>query len=480
MPSGATARPRVLIPLTILFSVRYVVRTGLLDRLQARCEPVLALSWDDPALVAELADRGIETVRLPDPRVDVSVIGPLDRLHRQLSRRLNSPSTAIDRDRARREFGWKRRARAQVRDAAKALRALLPGEKDRARRAVAAALDTGTNLAENVAFLDRHRIDAVVSITPFVSQEQVLLWATARRGTPRITSILSFDNITTRPPLPVDFSRYLVWNRFNRDEIIRGYPEVDPDDIEIVGAAQFDFYADPANVIDEATWRAGLGIPAGAPTVLFGAGAVQIAPHETQHVDQLVDAVRRGVLPADLRVVVRRHPIDRSGRWDRFADEPIVVLDDPGEVNTEDLRAGHVNLGEDQVVALCSSLAHTDVHVSVSSTMTLDGAFYGKPQIGPAFDARPGRPFDHHARALYEREHFLPIVASGGMALVHDPGTYIATVARYLRDPSEDAPERRAMLEAMATSTDGRSTERVAAAIERFLQERLPGGTGRP
>ncbi|MCB1040551.1 MAG: hypothetical protein KDA94_13630 [Acidimicrobiales bacterium] len=466
-------RPRVLIPLTILFAVRYVVRTGLLDRLREHADPVLALSWDDPALMAELESLGVEAVRLPDPRVDATVAKELERLTVHFRRRLRSPSTAIDRARARRNWDrstWLKRTARQLPLKA---RTWLPGDERRAERALHAALAANTNRGENEAFLEDLRIDAVVSITPFVSQEQVLLWAAEHLEIPRITSVLSFDNITTRPPLTVAFERYLVWNRFNRAEILRSYPGVSADQIEIVGPAQFDFYAQDRYVIPEAEWRANLGLAAGAPTVLFGAGAVHIAPHEVQHVDQIVAAVRDGRLPADLRIVLRRHPLDKSGRWDRFADEPVVALDDPGAIGTADFRPGHVNLGEDQVVALCSSLAHSDVHVSVSSTMTLDGAFFGRPQIGPAFDASPGAPLDVHARGLYEREHFLPIVASGGMALVHDPEDMVREIAAYLDDPKRHAAERAEMLETMATYTDGRATERIADAIAAFL-ERLP------
>ncbi len=452
--------------------MRYVVRTGLLDRLLEVCEPVLALSWDDPQLAAELAATGAEVVRLPEPRVGTEANRELDQLARHFRRRIRSSSTAVDRRRVRRSWSTRRRIGRAARDLGPTIGSWLPGDRARRQRALERVLDRDTNVGEYLDLLDHHRIQAVFSVTPFVVQEQVLLWAAERRHLPLLTSILSFDNLTTRPPLPVVFDRYLVWNRHNRAEVLRGYPSVAAADVRIVGPAQFDFYADRSFVVDEAAWRAGLGLEPGAPTVLYGAGAEHIAPHETQHVDQLVDAIRRGVLPADLRVVLRRHPLDRSGRWDRFTDEPLVHVDDPGGVNrTAGRRPGDIDLGEAQVVGLCSSLAHADVHVSVSSTMTLDGAFFGRPQVGPAFDARPGGPFDRHARDLYRREHFVPIVASGGMALVHDPASFVAAVARALHDPERDAEGRRRMLVDLATTTDGRSTERVAVEVERFLAD---------
>ncbi|MBX3286656.1 MAG: hypothetical protein KF703_15005 [Actinobacteria bacterium] len=462
-------------PITILFSVRYVVRTGLLERLARSCEPVLALSWDDPDLVEELGAAGVEVVRLPEPRVDAPTLALLHLLEVHFLRRLASPSTPIDR--ARRHVGRSRsvRARRWASWQRTRLRTLAPGHEARVRAELAAAVPTGTNLDENRRFLADHRIDAVFSVTPFTEQERVVLLAAEAAGLPACTSILSFDNITTRPPLPIRFHRYLVWNAFNRDEVLRGYPGVGAHQVEVVGPAQFDFYRDPAYVEDRTRWRARSGLGE-HPVVLYGAGPPEVAPHEAQHVQHLCDAVDRGELPADLRILVRRHPVDRPGRWERFAHHPAVVIDDPGRVGDTPGRPGQVGIGHDQIVGLCSTLAHTDVHVNVSSTLTLDGAFFHKPQIGPAYDVADGRRFHRTARDLYRREHFLPIVASGGLEVPSTPEELVATVARALADPGRLEPQRRAMLDALCTYTDGRCTERVAAAVEDFLRHHLGAG----
>ncbi|QXC60254.1 CDP-glycerol glycerophosphotransferase family protein [Aquihabitans sp. G128] len=182
-------------------------------------------------------------------------------------------------------------------------------------------------------------------------------------------------------------------------------------------------------------------------------------------------AIDRGDLPADLRIVLRRHPTDNPGRWDRFEGVAAVAFDDPGAVGAQAVRPGQVDLGRDQIVGLCSSLAHTDVHVSVSSTMTLDGAFFDKPQLGPAYDRRGQARHRRRARDLYAREHFLPIVASGGLELSASPEELVGQVRSGLARPERLQAERRTMLEALCTATDGRAIERVADEVGRFVQE---------
>ena len=466
-----TARPRVLIPITIHFAVRYVVRTGLVARLAEECQPVLAFTWEDDDLKAQLEAKGYEVVRLPDAEVSPRAKHLFDLLEVHLVRRMKSPSPAIDY--WRRSWNWTTRKKVRRGFERWKLRmeARRPGSEARVDKELHDTLDTETNVGEYVTFLRDLRIDAMVNITPFVPQEQIVLLAAERLELPRCTSILSFDNITTRPPLPVAFDRYLVWNRFMKEEILRGYPDTRPTDISLVGPAQFDFYRDPSLVVPEAEWRERLGIAPGAPTVLYGAGVVQIAHWETQYIDDLITGIDSGELPADLRIVLRRHPLDAADRWQRFYDHPAVAWDDPGRLGKTKLRPGQVDFDESAIVGLCSSLAHTDVHASASSTMTLDGACFDKPQIGPAYDTTGPKQFDAYAKALYDREHFIPIVASGGLELVYSPAELVAAVKRLLADPDSQRAGREKMLADMCTYTDGGNTARVAAGISAFLTE---------
>ena len=462
--------PRTLIPLTINFSVRYVVLTGLLERLQGHAAPVLGLSWDDPALEADLRATGAEVVRLPDPELPRDATSTMALIEVDFHRRLASPSRPIELRRRALGRPLVERLRRRATDLRIALRLRIPGAADRLAADLERFHDRSASFAAHEQFLRDHRIDAVVSITPYSVQEALLLPAAARLGLRAMTSVLSFDNLTTRPPLPVAFERYLVWNAYNAAELVRGYPELDPDRIEVVGPAQFDFYRDPRYVEDLATWQARLGVPAGVPTILFGAGPPVIAPHEPQYLAHLLDAIADGRLPETTTVILRRHPHDLPERWTAFLDHPSVRHDDPGPVGTT-VRPGQAAMGEAQIVGLCSTLAHTDVHVNVSSTLTLDGAFFGKPQIGPAYDVEGTRGERRRARDLYRREHFLPIVASGGLELPRSPEELVAQAASALADPDRLAPQRRAMITAMCTYLDGRSTERVATEVNTFLDE---------
>ena len=386
------SRLRVGIPVTYQFSVRYVLHTGLLRRLAEVLDPVVLLSWDDPDLVGRLEGAGAEVRTLPD-----GVMGDAYLRHRRMVdllflSRLDSPTTAIDRRRRDAIYSRPTQLRRRLRRVVESVPPRLPGGSERILGRERDLLATDTDIDEVTRQTDALGLDAVCSVTPYHRREELFLRAVERRGLPALASIISFDNPTSRPWMPVTFDRYLVWNRQNRDELVRSYPEVDPDRVVVTGAPQLDFYANPRWRWDEEGWRRRLGLPSDAPVVLFGGGPSVIVPHETQFLAHLDDAVAAGALPDDPVLLFRRHPMEPPETWtSTLARCRHVVNDEPWALGPTG-RVETSTAGTEDIERLVSTLAHSAVHVSTSSTMTVDGAWFDRPQVGPAYDDDPADP----------------------------------------------------------------------------------------
>jgi hypothetical protein len=129
------------------------------------------------------------------------------------------------------------------------------------------------------------------------------------------------------------------------------------------------------------------------------------------------------------------------------------------------------NVRRADIERLVSSLYHSKVHINTSSTMSVDGAIFDRPQVGPAYDDRPARKFDRVTRELYLREHYLPITNSGGLTLAHDRDEFIAAVRDGLLHPETQQQGRKKMTQEICTFADGKSTQRVAGELKRFISE---------
>lgn len=463
------SKPRLLIPLTMQFGVRYLLRTGLLARVAEYAQPVVALGWRDDALTEDLERAGAEVHRLPAVRRGRAyerVRGALNVWHQA---RLASPSTEIDERRARSEGtlveGLRARARRKMYEWQLARTGMAEALLARERR----LLRDDTNQGEFAGLLATLRADAAFSLTPYLPDEEMILRACVARQLPLCAAILSFDNLTTRGWIPVTFDRYLLWNRYNVDELRRGYPEAAGAGVEVVGPAQFDFYWDERYLWGEAEWRERLRLPAGRPVILYGAGYRGIVPHEPHFVAQLDAAIEGGEIPERPLILLRRHPVDPVDRWlPLLRTAKHVFYDDPWR--TDGPVLGRTNVRGEDIERLASSLMHGDVHVSVSSTMTIDGSIFDRPQIGPAYDDRRGHKFDRVCYELYRREHYVPITDSGGLDLVRSRAAMIEAVRGALREPGRLAAGREKLVREICTYADGRSTARVDAALRAFLR----------
>ncbi len=467
------SKPRLLIPLTIQFAVRYVIRTGMLKALQQISEPILLLGWNDPDLYNELKSDGYQVSYLPC----VQMTGNLVRLRTKIKyahlQRVKSSTTNIDRRRHRLSLAPSARIQNRLRTKAYELLGIWPGNFERWLQAEQKQIFEGPNCLEFVSLVEKVKPDYLFSVTPYLLEDELLIRAAAQKKVKLITAILSFDNLTTRPRIPVLFDKYLLWNEFNRQELLRIYPDVNPNNIELVGSPQFDFYYDPSYLWDEFTWRERLRIPLDRPVILFGAGPPTIAPMEPHNVAQLDDAIEQGQFPNNPIILLRLHPVDTPARWESLRQSAKhVIFDLPWQLGEG--FVGKTNVSRFDIEKLASTLKYSQVHINTSSTMTLDGAIFDRPQIGPAYDNHPGKKYDQAMRDLYLREHYIPITNSGGLQIAYSFGQLREYIIDAFRSPERYSEGRKKMIRALCTYDDGKSTQRVARAIEKFLNENRP------
>ncbi len=462
-------KPRLLVPITIQFAVRYLLRTGLLARLAEDIQPVALLAWSDPELQAELEHAGVEVHALPETRYGASYVRARRMIDTWHFTRLASPTTAIAQRRD--DIGTSRRRRLirRVRELRNRAYLMLPGTADRLLVEEKTLLRLDTNYREHEALIRSLRADALLSLTPFHRQEELVVRVAAAERLKTCAAILSFDNITVRGWIGAIFDHYLLWNRHNAAQLRRGYPDTKARHIEIVGAPQFDFYWKPEYAWDEAVWRERMRLPPQRAVILYGGGPPSIVPHEPHLVMQLDTAIEHGEIAGRPVILLRRHPADTNVRWaDVRRDAKHVVFDEPwasGEVPK------YSNIRDADIAKLTSTLKHSEVHVNVASTMTVDGSVFDRPQIGPAYDDRPGRPYDRAMRELYAHEHFLPITRSGGLDIVHDRAALIRAVSAALKEPTARAAGRRELVREIITFTDGQSTQRVLDQLRAMLRQ---------
>jgi hypothetical protein len=430
---------------------------------------VVVITWEQKDLIKELAEEDIEVYVIEPITPTCAYMNVRRKIDIWFDHyRLQSPSKKIQEGYLNR---YKNSKHLLIKKLSKQLNVLkfgFPGFTKKIFDEEERLLASDVNFQHLCKRISDLNIDAVFTVTPFHQQEDLLLRACKMLGKKMITSILSFDNITKRGWIPVAYDAYMVWNKYNAQELKRIYPEAINNNIYITGAAQFDFYYNSSYVLPREEWLRETGLEkVKGKIILYAGGPAAIFRNETQYVKDLSEAINKGVLPRDAVILFRCHPIDQIERWTTaLADRENVVFESSWTGKDKMVNA---NITNGDIVKLCSTLAHTDVHINFCSTMTVDGSAYGKPQIAPFYDDADKKN-ENRLRKIYYQEHFLPIIHTGGLALAHSKNELVRLVNEALDVPEKFTGKSKKILEEIITYRDGRSTDRVVDVIREAVK----------
>tara|TARA_B100002051_G_C16745279_1_gene647153 strand:- start:1734 stop:3152 length:1419 start_codon:yes stop_codon:yes gene_type:complete len=466
-------KPRVLFIISIQFVVRVIIRTGFLNRIAKYVEPVLVLDWEDKELMDEIKSMDIEVHEFPKVRYSAS--------HRHIKNKIDY----VWNKKYQKSFSISLDERIDNKLYPKSLGKSVLGFIMRLywitrysfKKQYEKLLEDENNYFfknEKVIKIENEfsnlNIDAVFSQTPYIIYDEVILRLAKKHNIPICAAYLSFDNTTAYGRVPVIFNSYLLWNKYNKKEIMSSYPESISKSIEIIGAPQFDFYFDNSYLWSEKVWREKLELPIDRPVILFAAGYFKIVPNEHNWLEQLDNAITDNKIIGNPIILFRIHPVDPIDRWESvLKNSKNVVFDVPWEV--ENPEKGKSNVKRKDIEKLVSTLNYCQVHINASSSMTIDGAIFDKPQIGPAYDDSPGEKYDKIVKDLYKRNHFNQIMKSGGLELANSIGELIYLINLAFEKPSRLKNERKEMVKKVITYDNGKASFKMEKAFKNFLSQ---------
>ena len=463
-------KKRLLITISFSFSIRYLYRTGLLNKLRDFVTPVIAITWNETSLIKELQDDGFEVYLIEESKKGnqySNIRTKIDYWFHGFM--VKSISKKVQEKYLNQYLPTKQIIRRKAREQYNLAKFYIPNYRSKLFIQEQSLLQHDTNYQNMLQLVDDLNIDAVFTVTPFHTQEDVLLRACKQKGKFMITSILSFDNLTKRGWIPVEYDVYLVWNKYNKQEAIKYYPSsASNKNVHIVGAAQFDFYFDNNNLLAKDEWKNLVGIPAEErQIILYGGGPQRLFPNEPQYLQHILNAIDKGEITGNPLVLFRCHPIDRIERWKNLIGNHPNLIYDISWTGKETLQS--TNISRDDVKKLCSTLAYTDVHINLCSTLTVDGSAYNKPQIGPCYD-EVNASKQHLLQDMYLQDHFKPIVESKGLLLAKSKKELVQFINDTLKDPSKYINKSKKILQEIISFDDGKCTDRVASVIKESLR----------
>ena len=324
-----------------------------------------------------------------------------------------------------------------------------------------------------------HKPDLVIASTAGWRLDRYLLREANRHGVPTMAAIVGWDNPSSYAirGAPMDYAT--CWSQLQKDELVHG-SDWDPERVHIGGIPSYDGYLKKQWLLSKEEYFKLHNLDPNRNLISYACSFVHFAPNYP-NVEALATLVSSNSLVEPSQLLIRLHPSHFQDKPKIFAEEreqifalaqqyPNVHVVTPVALGGSLGYYGGEDMGEKS-----SMMAHSDVLVTVYSTMVVETAVHNTPIVAAMIDVPGGwNRSKKYSLSLKEignwpthkrfREARAGRVASNERELCE-------VINLYLKNPSLDAVERRKFIEYEITFTDGSSGKRTAEFALNVLEQ---------
>lgn len=236
----------------------------------------------------------------------------------------------------------------------------------------------------------RYQPTLVVTASPGFRQDRYLLRAATRHGIPTLACIISWDASSSYglPGAAIDWAT--CWSEVQKQELMGG-ADWPAKRVNIGGMPPYDGYIRRQWLASRDDYFRLHGLDLDRKLLSYASSFVSWSPN-LQNVEALVNLVSSDRLVQPSQLLVRLHPIHMSGHYVHEANRirqlaqahPHVHVIEPAPLGS----LGHYS-GVD-MEEKTSMMAHSDIFLTVYSTMCVEASFQERPIISVCIDSKDG------------------------------------------------------------------------------------------
>lgn len=280
-------------------------------------------------------------------------------------------------------------------------------------------------------------------------------------GIPTATFIFSWDNLTSQGRITLPYDYFLVWNETLKQQLLKMYEWIRPEQVFVTGTPQFDLHFRPEFYWSREKFCESVGADSSRPIVLYSTGMANHMPGEPEIVEGIADILKDFEPDKRPQLLVRVYPKDLTGRFDELKQHRPDILFPKIE-----WEASWLTPKFEDSYALVNTLRHSAVGINVASTISLELCMFDKPALNVGYNPPSvGREVLSYAD-YYEFDHYKPIVESGAVQVAYSKEEMKTLLRASLEKSGERKKEREKLIAGMFGATlDGNSAKRVAESL---------------
>lgn len=315
---------------------------------------------------------------------------------------------------------------------------------------------------------DRYKPAMVIANTPGWRMDRYILRESHARGIPNAAAIVGWDNPSSYAISGAPTQWATCWSDEQRRELVLG-SDWRPERVNIGGIPSYDGYLRHEWLMDRAAYFRKHDLDPERKLIAYACSFETFSPN-IQNIEALARLVSQDRLKAPSQLLVRLHPNHFMRNWPFLIEERERILRMSEEiphfhvVSPASLGGvlGHYS-GED-MDEKASMMAHSDVVVTVYSTMVVETAIHDRPIVSACLDVPGGwnmpRKFSLSLSEIGNWPTHQRFREAGAGRVAVDEQSLLEHVNNYLEDPTLDGDNRRAFVRQEITFTDGSAGRR--------------------
>ena len=322
---------------------------------------------------------------------------------------------------------------------------------------------------------DRYHPSLVIAGSPGFRQDRFLLREAKAHHVPTAAAIISWDSSSSYglPGAPVDW--ITCWSEIQKRELMGGADWIS-ERVNVGGMPPYDNYLKNSWVLPRQEYFQLHGLDPERRLLSYASSFVSWSPN-FQNIEALVNLVDSQELIQPCQLLVRLHPIHMSGHYVAEADRIRQLACQHEHIHVvEPTPMGSLGHYGKDVTERTSMMAHSDIFLTVYSTMVVEASFQEVPIISVCIDAPagfPGKYWVPMSQIGVWPTHSRFRTSGAGRVVLNAEQLRMA-VNDYLENPHADLEAQRRFLKQECTYLDGSSGRRTAEFFLRLADEEHP------
>src|SRR5215216_2310804 len=326
---------------------------------------------------------------------------------------------------------------------------------------------------------DSHKPDLIIASTAGWRLDRYLLREATLHNVPAMAAIVGWDNPSSYAirGAPVDYAT--CWSQLQKDELVYG-SDWNPGRVHIGGIPSYDGYFRKQWQLSKEDYFQLHNLDPNRKLISYACSFVHFAPNYP-NVEALAKLVASDALAEPSQLLVRLHP-------SHFQDQPKIFAQEREQIFALEKQYPNVHVvkpvalggslgyyGGEDMDEKSSMMAHSDVLVTVYSTMVVETAVHDTPIVAAVIDVPGGwnkpKKFSLSLKKIGNWPTHKRFREAKAGRVARNEKELCEVINLYLENPSLDADERRKFIEDEITFTDGTSGKRTAEFILKILSK---------